>query len=221
MPTSDPYNITPILSVMQGLQPKRVLDVGCGFGKYGVLLREYFDIWHERFAKDTWQLHLEGIEAFERYRNPIHDYAYNHVHYGEAQQVFGGLGAFDVVLIADVIEHLEKEQAKALVRQSLEHAPVVVISTPREFYEQPDLFDNPYEVHRNHFTRADLPDGAEIRVIRVVSCDVFVVSREPLAAEAFQLTEPADFIYLWSRKKLGKAGIPVSLGLRQLCRWLG
>ena len=48
MPTSDMHNIVPILTIMQHLQPRSVLDIGCGFGKYGVLLREYLDIWHER-----------------------------------------------------------------------------------------------------------------------------------------------------------------------------
>jgi SAM-dependent methyltransferase len=209
------------MSIMRGLEPRSVLDVGCGFGKYGVLLREYFDIWQERMDREEWQLHLEGIEAFEKYHNPIHDYVYNKVYFAEAQKVFGQLGQFDVVLIADVIEHLEKEEAVALVKQCFEHAPVTIISTPRAFYAQQALNDNPYEMHRNHFTRADVPSSLHVRVIRAMSCDVFVVSREPLKPEVFTLTEPVDFIYLRSRKKLGNAGLPLSLGLRQLCRWLG
>jgi len=221
MPTSDPHNISPILSVMRGLEPKRILDVGCGFGKYGVLLREYFDIWQERLDPAQWQLHLEGIEAFERYHNPIHDYVYNKVHFGEAQGVVGGLGKFDVVLIADVIEHLEEAEAVALTRDCLAHAPVLIVSTPREFYPQGDLCDNQYEVHRNTFTRAHFPPGAHVRTIRVMSCDIFVASVEPLRPAVFELTEPADFIYLWSRRRLGKAGLPISVGLRKLCRWLG
>src|SRR3954454_16384233 len=102
MPTSDPFNISPILTVINALKPKRVLDVGCGFGKYGVLLREYDDIWGERIERQQWKLHLEGIEAFPKYHNPIHDYVYDRVHFGEAQTILPQLGQFDVILIADV-----------------------------------------------------------------------------------------------------------------------
>jgi 2-polyprenyl-3-methyl-5-hydroxy-6-metoxy-1,4-benzoquinol methylase len=106
MPTSDHHNITAILTVISGLQPRSVLDVGCGYGKYGSLLREYLDIWHERLEPSQWNVSLSGIEAFPRYRNPIHDFVYDQVYYGEAQQILPKLGRFDVILIADVIEHL-------------------------------------------------------------------------------------------------------------------
>lgn len=221
MPTSDPHNINPVLSVLLNLQPGRILDVGCGFGKYGVLLREYLDVWHERIDRASWQVELVGIEAFERYRNPIHDYVYNAVHYGEAQAVLPGLGQFDAVLIADVIEHLEKPQAVELVRLCFEHSPVTVVSTPREFYAQQDFAGNPYEIHRCHWTLSDFPPGLHVRTVRAVSCDIFVASRSPLDASVFHLTEPADHIYLWSRQKLGLLGIPIARGLRRLNRWLG
>lgn len=125
------------------------------------------------------------------------------------------------MLIADVIEHLEEAEAVALTRDCLAHAPVLIVSTPREFYPQGDLCDNQYEVHRNTFTRAHFPPGAHVRTIRVMSCDIFAASAEPLRPAVFELTEPADFIYLWSRRRLGKAGLPISVGLRKLCRWLG
>jgi SAM-dependent methyltransferase len=221
MPTSDPHNINPILSVMINLNPGSVLDIGCGFGKYGVLLREYLDIWHERLERDQWRVRIEAIEAFEGYRNPIHDFVYNQVHYGRAQERLPELGRFDAILIADVIEHLEKAEAVALVSECFRHAPVVVVSTPREFFAQGAVLANPYEVHRSHFAQADFPNEVGVRVIRALSCDVFIASKTPLKPEVFALTEPADFIYLRSRKKLGGVGLPVSLVLRGLCRWLG
>src|SRR5215471_9482604 len=115
MPTSDHFNITPIVTLLRNLAPARMLDVGCGFGKYGVLAREYLDVWHGRLAPEDRRLHLEGIEAFDAYRNPIHDYVYDAVHYGEALAVVPTLDDFDLALVADVIEHFEKGQARALV----------------------------------------------------------------------------------------------------------
>jgi len=220
MPTSDLHNINTILTVMTNLNPKRVLDVGCGFGKYGMLVREYLDIWYERLNKKDWITTIEGIEAYDPYHNPIHDYAYSKIHIGEAQSILPALGQFDVVLIADVIEHLEQQQARELVRECFKHSPVVVISTPAEFYPQTELCGNSYEVHRNLWTQADFPADVTVRTIRAVSCNVYVASRQPLPASTFALTDPIDYVYLRSRHKLGTVGLPLSVGLRFLCRLL-
>src|SRR4051794_31450104 len=111
MPTSVHHNINTIVTLVSNLQPQRVLDIGCGFGKYGVLMREYLDVWNERIARDEWKVELTAVEAFNRYRNPIHDYVYDKVHYGDAMQIVPTLGDFDTILMLDVIEHLEKARA--------------------------------------------------------------------------------------------------------------
>lgn len=221
MPTSDHHNINTMLSILRALEPRRVLDVGCGFGKYGVALREYLDIWYERLERDTWTVQLIGVEACDRYRNPIHDFVYNHVFYGEAQTVVPQLGQFDAVLIADVIEHLEIEEARLLAKTCLEHSPVLIVSTPVDWNPQGDLCGNPYERHRNLWRAEDFPEWACVKRIRMVGCNIFVASREPLADSVLALTDPIDYVYLRSRMKLGNLGLPISLGLRTLCRWFG
>jgi hypothetical protein len=45
MPTSDVCNVPSILTVVGNLQPQSILDIGCGFGKYGMLMREYLELW--------------------------------------------------------------------------------------------------------------------------------------------------------------------------------
>lgn len=220
MPTSDHHNISPILTLVTNLRPNRILDIGCGFGKYGVLFREYLDVWHERLRSDQWQVHIAAIEAFYPYTNPIHQFVYNEVHYGEAQAVMPTLGEFDAILIADVIEHLQKEDALKLVERCLDKGRVLIISTPREFYAQKDILNNTYEVHRTHWGRSDFPENIYVKTIRACSCDVFVASRQPLHHSLFQLTTPADHIYLRSRMRLGLIGLPLSLALRAVCRWL-
>ena len=160
----------PILTTIQALQPRSVLDIGCGFGKYGVLLREYLDVWNERIDRETWKVQLVGIDAFAQYRNPIWDYVYQRIYVGEAQKILPTLKEFDLVLIADVIEHLEHAEAVQLARICLEKSPVLIISTPRDFYPQDDLCDNPYEIHRNLWRRADFPAGCHVQTIPASSC---------------------------------------------------
>ena len=41
MPTSQPYQLGAIMELVVRAQPKSVLDVGVGFGKYGYLVRSH------------------------------------------------------------------------------------------------------------------------------------------------------------------------------------
>jgi SAM-dependent methyltransferase len=221
MPTSPPDNIVPILTTIHALQPRSVLDIGCGFGKYGVLVREYLDVWNERIDRESWQVRLVGIEAFAAYRNPIWDYAYQKIYVGEAQSILPTLGDFDLVLIAEVIEHLEYPEAVELVRVSLEKSPVVIVSTPRDFYPQHDLCGNPYEIHRNLWRRKDFPAGCHVQTITALACNVFIASRRPLHWNATYLADLRNMLYLQSRyklRRLGPLGRPLAMMLRSLNR---
>jgi SAM-dependent methyltransferase len=223
MPTSDHHNIVPILSVIQSLQPRTVLDIGCGFGKYGVLIREYLDVWEERLEPSTWKTRIIGVDAFAPYKNPIIEYVYDEVYIGPAERLVTTLGTFDVVLIADVIEHLERSAAVALVNSCLEISPVLIISTPREFYPQGDVFGNPYEMHRILWRATDFPPSSYVAKIPLLSCDLFVASRVAVPAAKLYLADPHNVLYIRSRNKLHRLGVlgwPLSAGLRTLARWL-
>lgn len=223
MPTSDVHNIVPILTVIQQLEPRSVLDVGCGFGKYGVLLREYLDVWHKRLGADQWQVRLEGIDAFAPYRNPIWDYVYQKVHIGEAQELLPDLPDFDVILIADVIEHLERRQAVELVERCLEKCRALIVSTPKDFYPQQDTNHNPYETHQILWTGSDFPPGVHVKTIPGLSCNIFVASHRPIPWEVTYVADLRNVLYLRSRSKLRRLGPfawPVSASLRWLNRAL-
>lgn len=44
LPSSQYYHISKILELIIAIDPSSVLDVGTGFGKYGVLCREYLEL---------------------------------------------------------------------------------------------------------------------------------------------------------------------------------
>jgi SAM-dependent methyltransferase len=223
MPTSDFHNIAPVLTVVRQLEPRSVLDVGCGFGKYGMLLREYLDVWYGRVRPDEWQVRLEAIEAFEPYRNPVWVYVYQAVHLGEAAAILPRLGRYDVILLLDVIEHLDSEAARTLATLALGRARAIVVSTPRDFYPQEDENQNPYERHRCLWTAADFPPGTHVTTIPLLSCNLFVASNEPMNKWSTYPADPRDVLFLMSRnrlKRLGKLGWPISAALRAINRWV-
>ena len=62
------------------LNPKSVLDVGVGFGKYGVLCREYLELWDGRGEYSQFLRRIDGVEVFANYITPLHKYVYDKVY---------------------------------------------------------------------------------------------------------------------------------------------
>lgn len=160
MPTSTPYAVPIVASVLRQLKPASVLDVGVGFGKYGFVVREYLDVWdisdYREYGKDRWRTRLEGIEATSEYITPLQEYLYDTIHRGEAQSVIDGLGQYDVIVMGDVLEHFEKDEGRRLVRKLYDHADrCVLLMFPPDCDRNEDVLGNPYESHRSGWNRRD------------------------------------------------------------------
>lgn len=120
-----------------------MLDVGPGYGKYGLLIREYLSEKPRR---------LEALEVDEWYVQHFTwlSCIYDEVFVGDARS-FDAYMAYDMVLLLDVIEHIPKEEALPLLRRIPGR---VVISTPCEWFEQ-SVPGHPHEDHVSHWNEAD------------------------------------------------------------------
>jgi SAM-dependent methyltransferase len=136
MPTSEHWQIPWIVDLMIREQPQTVLDVGAGYGKYGVLVRE--------FVNPT---RLDAVDA-----NPPRFPVYDHFYQGD----IGGLSEllpadppqYDLALFIETIEHLEKDQAWHVLTQLARRARRVLVSTPWGFRPQ-EVPGQPFETHRS------------------------------------------------------------------------
>lgn len=161
MPSSRPETIPPVVSLVRQMNPASILDVGTGFGKWGVLFREYTDIAGSekdpaRYRKENWRVRIEGIEGFRPYLTPLHDYAYDRVHVGDALAVLPRLGRYDLIFLGDVIEHFDKPAGRKLVEEALGHAlGFVVLTTPRRETSQGARAGNEMEIHRSLWSARD------------------------------------------------------------------
>jgi len=159
MPLSFVQAIPVVIEQVAHLKPDSILDVGIGFGKYGLLLREVLELPYERYAQSQWKVKIDGVEAFEGYRNPIHEFAYNRVFYGRIEEILPFLGQYDVLLLIDVLEHFEKEEGKKLLRDLLLHArKSLLVSTPRFPALQGAYLGNAFETHRSRWHILDFVD---------------------------------------------------------------
>lgn len=108
----------------------RILDVGPGLGKYGILLRPS----HPK---------IDAIEVFRPY---VEKYGlvniYETVVIGDVTKA-PGIEDYDLVIFGDVLEHLGVEEAKAVLAKCKKAIVVVPF-----MYEQGAINDNPNEVHK-------------------------------------------------------------------------
>lgn len=154
MPSSNPHQITTIVNWIVRLAPKSVLDIGVGFGKYGLLAREYLDISHGRLLKSEWKVRIDGIEIAGMYVSPHQTYLYNRLQVGDVLTLLPSTGDYDLILLCDAIEHLKKSSGRWLLRECLRKATYVIVSSPLAFYEQHYL-GLESEKHRSVWYRSD------------------------------------------------------------------
>lgn len=165
MPSSDPRVLEATCREIIRYCPRTVLDIGVGFGKWGVLAREYTDIWNYRFYREEWQTFIVGIEIHERYNNPVWQ-AYNLILGGNASDVIRDIKNcaydgrvkpeeaetavvppkhYDMTLMIDVLEHFPKEAGEALIKEVLSISDRFIVSYCNS--EQKDVRDNKHEDH--------------------------------------------------------------------------
>jgi hypothetical protein len=149
MPSSQYYHISKIMEMVISLNPKSVMDMGSGFGKFGVLCREYLELWDGR-QKYEFSRRIDCVEIFQKYISPLHKYVYNNVYNENILEIAPKLDTkYDLVLLIDVLEHFQKIDGINLLNTLLAKNESVLVSTPKKPSPQKDAFGNVYETHRS------------------------------------------------------------------------
>ena len=158
MPSSNPDVIGYICDYIIRKQPKSVLDCGMGFGKYGMLAREYTDIWNGRIKKKDWKTVIDGVEVFKNYITHQR-YIYTNVfeegiyHYIERIK-----HKYDLILLVDVLEHFDKKAGEAVLKKIKEKGRNAIIVTPVEPSQQGDVNNNRFERHISKWSYEELAE---------------------------------------------------------------
>jgi hypothetical protein len=167
MPFSQSSQLSAIMGYIEQSNPRSLLDVGVGMGQYGFLSRtnlEFLNLFEvngdegRQRPKEQWKVRIDGIEAYETYITPVHEYVYNTLHIGNALDILPTIenNQYEMVIAIDILEHFEKAEGlhflEALKRVS---SGQVLISTPNEFHPQ-EIEANPFENHRSYWSREAL-----------------------------------------------------------------
>lgn len=142
MMTSFPENIPAILRAIAEVRPRSILDVGVGFGKFGLMAKELMaamDAENGDMKPVPIQVNCcEGARYFQRI--PWHLSLYDNHYHIPAETLPPDIYArHDLILAIDVIEHMERETWAEFMRRvkGLRDVPLL-ISTPKTvtFYKE-------------------------------------------------------------------------------------
>lgn len=83
---------------------------------------------------------------------------------------------FDVVLCCDMIEHLEKEKGKRLLKEMCRVGGKVLVYTPNGMFEQGEYGGNPYQKHLSTWREEDFVGASVVEKVNTKLGDfLFVV----------------------------------------------
>jgi len=190
MATSYVDQVPHIVHVVKHLKPKRILDIGKGFGKYGLLLHEYLGvdtsqrISPDKKMRDQSCIRVDAVEVDADLMLPHMDHFYSEVFQGDIAGIFGQLPRYDLVLMIDVIEHVSKADGQAILQHWLSRHETVLVSTPVSFFEQ-HLFQSPYEEHVSHWKLKDFQSLGFVSHQYVGGSGIFLISTKRIAVRGF------------------------------------
>lgn len=183
MPSSQYYHISKLMEMIISLDPKSVLDMGSGFGKFGVLCREYLELWDGR-QKYEFERRIDCVEVFQQYITPLHSYVYDNIYNVNILDITPKLEVrYDLILLIDVLEHFEKKDGIILLNSLLRNHVCVLVSTPKKPTPQEDAFGNIYETHRSVWSMRELANlgsstfvNDEVSLICILSLNSNIIS---------------------------------------------
>lgn len=158
MPISHWRNISCCLEYVRVVQPESVLDIGVGFGRWGILCREFLDICMGRYDRQDWKTKIDGIEIYQKYVKPYHAYFYNQILIGDAYNIIKKMKiSYDLMILGDVLEHFEKDRAIELLNICLKKSRYVILNIPLgSGWEQGAVLGNLHETHRSSWRIEEL-----------------------------------------------------------------
>jgi len=158
MPSSRIDLIQPIMTAIcnrhqSHARIESVLEVGVGWGKYGVLLREYLSMQDIMKEDNFWNLRLDSVEVCPQYLTGFKSSLYTHMYPVDIREfckdieIWSGIWTWDLVLLIEVLEHMPKEDGHLVIKTLLDYAHWIVISTPKRLVRQPVEFYHEQEQH--------------------------------------------------------------------------
>ena len=179
-----------IIQLVQKIKPGRILDVGKGFGKYGFLIHEYVGIDNARkidaakSLRKQSRLVIDAVEVDPDLMLPHLEEIYTSIYFGDILEIYKELPSYDLILMIDIIEHINKEAALHLLKHFLQSGSKVVIATPIDFFKQ-ELYESEFENHVSHWSSKDFKNLGFLSEQYFDAGAVYLLSNEKIDIRGF------------------------------------
>ncbi|MFO0839102.1 MAG: glycosyltransferase [Phycisphaerae bacterium] len=197
--TGNYQNLGDVIAWIRAIDPRSVLDIGTGFGRWGFLVRDFLEIWNGRNHRDRWQVRLIGVEAFEHNVREHHALLYNEVYRGPAERFLAERAdSFELVILGDVLEHFDKRDGEATLAECMQRGHYVLLVLPLgDDWPQGDSYGNPFERHLASWTRDEI-----LRCAPLIACEYCDESGRPFLAAVLSEDDPK---HLWGKLTAGSS----------------
>lgn len=161
----------PVFPLLKGLKGRSFIDVGCGFGRWGLLIR-----------KISMPIYLVGIDIWKPYLVQLkRKQIYDDLILADAAHLPIKTKAVDVIVAFEIIEHLSMSKGVSFLKQ-LENVAKekAILSTPNFKYLQNESRGNPFEKHVFFWKASLFPKKYKIRGIGVQIKEKIFLSSIPV-----------------------------------------
>lgn len=119
------------LDALQDVLPDRLLDVGLGFGRWGILAREVCDSERGRIRSENWRTHIEAVTATPNQVEEYHHFFYDQIHVIDPVEYLETItDQWDLIVIDQISRDLPAIRWRRLMDASLQQAAYVLVLTP-------------------------------------------------------------------------------------------
>jgi len=151
------------------LSDKVILDVGCGFGEWGFLIRTRKSGYPCLIGLDVWRSHLDKLRFLTVYSELV---------YCRIPPIPLKDKSTDITLACELLEHLPKEVGfRFLAELERVTKELIIVSVPLNA-PQEEIYGNPYEKHVSEWLPRDfVQHGYEIKVVHTLTKTLRIVDR--------------------------------------------
>ena len=165
--TGNYQNMGETIGWIRALDPVRVLDVGCGFGRWGLMCREFLDIWNGRTTRERFRTRIWAVEAFSANIQAHHQHLYDRIFNMKIQDFFATQKEkFDLIIVGDVLEHLSKSDSLSIIDIAMQRSQYVLLVLPiGPDWPQDSAYGNPFEQHLSIWTTDDVQHWHPVKTL--------------------------------------------------------